>query len=134
MARRHFTSEDIIHKLREADVLLGQGKTIAEACKALGVTDHTYFRWRKQYGGLKVDQAKRLKELELENSRLKRVVAELSEPIETTHGTVTVGASVGVVVAQPGAEPVDRLLEAADRALYEVKAAGGGGWRLVERA
>jgi len=78
MARHRYTAEEIIHKLREADVLLGQGKTIAEACKQLGVTDHTYFRWRKAYGGLKVDQAKRLKELEIENGRLKRVVAELT--------------------------------------------------------
>jgi len=60
------------------DVLLGQGKTIGEACKVIGVTDHTCSRWRKQYGGLKVDQAKRLKELELENARLKRVVTELT--------------------------------------------------------
>ncbi len=78
MAKRRYTSEDIIYKLREADVLLGQGKTISDACKVIGVTDHTYFRWRKQYGGLKIDQAKRLKELELENARLKRVVTELT--------------------------------------------------------
>ena len=78
MAKRKYSSEEIIHKLREADVLLGQGKTILEACKQLGVTDQTYFRWRKSYGGLKVDQAKRLRELEAENSRLKRAVAELT--------------------------------------------------------
>lgn len=78
MAQHRYTAEEIIPKLREADVLLGQGKTIAEACKQLGVTDHTYFRWRKAYGGLKVDQAQRLKELETENGRLKRVVAELT--------------------------------------------------------
>jgi transposase-like protein len=59
-------------------VLLGQGRTIAEACKQLGITDQTYFRWRKAYGGLKVDQAKRLRELETENARLKRAVAELT--------------------------------------------------------
>jgi transposase-like protein len=78
MAKRKYTSEEIIHKLREADVLLGQGKSILEACKQLGVTDQTYFRWRKSYGGLKVDQAKRLKDLEAENARLKRAVAELT--------------------------------------------------------
>jgi len=78
MAKRKYSSEEIIHKLREADVLLGQGKSILEACKQLGVTDQTYFRWRKLYGGLKVDQAKRLKELETENQRLKRAVAELT--------------------------------------------------------
>jgi transposase-like protein len=55
MAKRRYTSEEIIHKLREVDVSLGQGKTIAEACKAIGVTDHSYFRWRKQFGGLKID-------------------------------------------------------------------------------
>jgi transposase-like protein len=78
MAKRKYTSEEIIRKLREADVLLGQGKSILEACKQLGVTDQTYFRWRKTYGGLKVDQAKRLKDLEAENARLKRAVAELT--------------------------------------------------------
>ena len=78
MAKRRYTSEEIIHKLREVDVAPGQGKTIGESCKAIGVADHTYFRWRKQYGGLKIDQAKRLKELEVENARLKRVVAELT--------------------------------------------------------
>jgi transposase-like protein len=78
MAKRKYTSEEIIHKLREADVLLGQGKSILEACKQLGVTDQTYFRWRKSYGGLKVDQARRLKDLEAENARLKRAVAELT--------------------------------------------------------
>lgn len=78
MAKRKYTSEEIIHKLREADVVLGQGKSIAEACKQLGITDQTYFRWRKAYGGLKVDQAKRLKELEAENTRLKKAVAELT--------------------------------------------------------
>ena len=78
MAKRTYTSEEIIHKLREADVALGQGKSILEACKQLGITDQTYFRWRKAYGGLKVDQAKRLRELETENGRLKRAVAELT--------------------------------------------------------
>lgn len=78
MAKRKYSSEEVIHKLREADVLLGQGKTILEAVKQLGITDQTYFRWRKAYGGLKVDQAKRLRELETENARLKRAVAELT--------------------------------------------------------
>lgn len=78
MAKKKYTSEEIIHKLREADVLLGQGHSIAQACKQIGVTDQTYYRWRKAYGGLKVDQAKRLKELEAENARLKKAVAELT--------------------------------------------------------
>lgn len=78
MSKRKYSSEEIIHKLREADVLLGQGKSILEACRQLGITDQTYFRWRKAYGGLKIDQAKRLRELEAENARLKRAVAELT--------------------------------------------------------
>jgi putative transposase len=78
MAKQRFTAEEIIHKVREADVLIGQGKTISEACKALGVTDKTYFRWRKTHGGRRVDQAKRMRELEAENARLKRAVADLT--------------------------------------------------------
>ena len=78
MAKRRFTAEEISHKLREADVVIGQGKTIAEACKAVGVTDKTYFRWRETHGGLKIDQAKRMRELETENTRLKKAVAELT--------------------------------------------------------
>ena len=78
MAKQRFTTEEIIHKLREADVLIGQGKTIGDACKQLGVTDKTYFRWRKSHGGLRIDQAKRMKELEAEDSRLKKAVAELT--------------------------------------------------------
>ena len=68
----------MIHKLREADVLIGQRKTVQEVCKALGVTDQTLYRWRKAYAGMRVDQAKRLKELEAENARLKRAVADLT--------------------------------------------------------
>lgn len=75
--KRH-SAEQIIAKLREAEVLQAQGKTVAEAVKAIGVTEQTYYRWRKEYGGLKVDQAKRLKALEKENLRLKKLVAELS--------------------------------------------------------
>ena len=78
MPKKRFNPEEIIHKLREADVLLSQGRTIAEVCKHLAVTDQTYYRWRKTYGGMKVDQAKRLKDLEAENARLKRAVAELT--------------------------------------------------------
>jgi transposase-like protein len=73
--KRH-TAEEIVNKLREADVELAQGASIAQACRKIGITDQTYYRWRKEYGGLKVDQAKRFKELEKENSRLKRVVAD----------------------------------------------------------
>ena len=77
MAKQRFTAEEIIHKLREADVLIGQGKTIDDG-EALGVTDQTYFRWRKSHGGLRIDQAKRMRELATENARLKKAVAELT--------------------------------------------------------
>ena len=78
MIRKRFTAEQIIHKLREAEVEVAKGKTIPEACKKIGVTDQTYYRWRREYGGLRMDQAKQFKELEKENSRLKRVVADLT--------------------------------------------------------
>jgi len=78
MARKPYKVEKIIHNLREAEVLQSQGKTIAEVCKKLGVTEQTYYRWRKEYGGLRVNQAKRLKALEGENLRLKKLVADLS--------------------------------------------------------
>jgi putative transposase len=78
MAKKTFTAEQIISKLREAEVLISQGQTVPVVCKTLGVTDQTYYRWRKAYGGMKVDQAQRLKELEQENARLKRLVADLS--------------------------------------------------------
>ena len=76
MSRRRYTAEQIIGKLREAEVEQARGLTVAEVCKKIGVTEQTYYRWRKEYGGLRVDQAKRFKEIELENSRLKKLVAE----------------------------------------------------------
>ncbi len=76
MARRRHTAEQIIHKLREAEVELGKGMSLKVVCKKLEITEQTYYRWRKEYGGLRMDQAKRLRELERENSRLKRVVAD----------------------------------------------------------
>ena len=76
--RKNYTAEQIIIKLREADVLLGQGKNVKEACRALEISEQTYYRWRKGYGGLNTTQAKKLKELEKENARLKRLVADLS--------------------------------------------------------
>ena len=78
MPRKTFTAEQIIGKLREAEILLSQGSTVAEASRKLGVTDHTYYRWRREYGGMRVEQARRLKELEKENTRLKRLVADVS--------------------------------------------------------
>jgi transposase-like protein len=76
MPRKRFTDEQIITMLREAEVKQSQGMSIREVCKQLSITDQTYYRWRKEYGGLKVDQATRLKDLERENARLKKVVAD----------------------------------------------------------
>ncbi len=78
MARRSYAPEGITNKLREAEVLLTQGSTIGEAARKIGVTDMTYYRWRGEYGGMRIEQVKRLKELEKENTRLKRIVADLS--------------------------------------------------------
>jgi transposase-like protein len=78
MAKRRFSVEQIIGHLREAEVLLGQGKTVGEICRRIGVSEQSYYRWRREYGGLKVDQARKLKELEQENTRLKRAVADLT--------------------------------------------------------
>jgi transposase-like protein len=78
MPRKGFRAEEIIAKLREADVLLGQGKKVAEVVKAPGVSEVTYYRWRQEYGGLSVSQARRLKELEKENARLRKAVADLT--------------------------------------------------------
>ena len=78
MVTKAFKPEQIINKLREAEVLLSQGSTVGEASRKLGVTEQTYYRWRKAYGGMRVEQAKRLQELEKENSRLKRLVADVS--------------------------------------------------------
>ena len=78
MARRLFKPEQIINRLREAEVLISQGSTIGEASRRIGVTEQTYYRWRREYGGMRVEQARRLRELEKENTRLKRLVADLS--------------------------------------------------------
>ena len=76
MSQKRHSPEQIINKLRQAEVELAKGATVAQACKKIGVTDHTYYRWRAEYGGMRVDQAKRLKQLEQENTRLKKLVAE----------------------------------------------------------
>jgi transposase-like protein len=78
MVKKGYKPEQIINKLREAEILLSQGETIAIISKKIGVSVHTYYRWRKEYGGMRVDQAHRFKELEQENSRLKKLVADLS--------------------------------------------------------
>ena len=78
MGRKAFTAEQVINKLREVELLVGQGASIVEASRKIGVTEQTYYRWRREYGGMRVEQARRLKELEKENGRLKRLVADLS--------------------------------------------------------
>lgn len=78
MGSKSFTAEQIVFKLHEVEVLVGQGASVANACRRIAVTEQTYYRWRKEYGGMGTEQVKRLKELEKENARLKRVVADLS--------------------------------------------------------
>ena len=78
MVKKGYTPEQIIGKLREAEILLSQGSTITEASRKIGITEQTYYRWRKEYGGMRVEQTRRLKELEKENIRLKKLVADLS--------------------------------------------------------
>jgi len=90
MKKKGFSAEQIIGKLREAEVLLSQESTVGEVSRKLGITEQTYFRWRREYGGMRVEQARRLKELEKENGRLKRVVVDLTLDIailkEATRG------------------------------------------------
>ena len=78
MSRKRYSPEQIIGKLREAEVALAQGQTTGQVCRTLGVAEQTFYRWRREYGGLKVEQAKRLKTLEQENTRLRRAVADLT--------------------------------------------------------
>jgi len=78
MDRKRFTAEQIIAKLREAEVELSKGKPVVQVARQLGITEQTYYRWRREYGGMKVEQARRLKDLETENSRLKKLVVDLS--------------------------------------------------------
>jgi transposase-like protein len=78
MGKKRHTAEEIVAKLRQVDVLTAHGRTVAEAIRQIGVTEVTYYRWRNEYGGLKSDQVKRLKELEMENARLRRAVSDLT--------------------------------------------------------
>jgi transposase-like protein len=78
MPRKRHKAEEIVAKLRQVEVLIGQGQSVAEAIRSIGVTEVTYYRWRSEYGGLKGDQVKRLKELEAENTRLRRAVSDLT--------------------------------------------------------
>ena len=78
MPRKRYTPEQVINKLREAEVAISGGSTVAEVSRQIGVTEQTFYRWRNEYGGLRIDQVKRLKQLALENTRLKRAVADLT--------------------------------------------------------
>jgi len=78
MARKRYTTEQIIAHLREAEVRLAQGQPVGLVCRSIGISEQTYYRWRREYGGLKLDQARRFKDLEQENNRLKRAVSELT--------------------------------------------------------
>ncbi len=78
MVKKSHSPEQIINKLREAEILLNQGANVGEASRKIGVTEQTYYRWRKEYGGMRIEQAKRLKDLEKENTRLKKLVADIS--------------------------------------------------------
>ena len=82
MPRRAHTPEQIIHKLRQAEVEMSKGATVPQAAKKIGVTEQTFYRWRNEYGGLRLDQAKRMKALETQNARLKKLVADLSLDVE----------------------------------------------------
>ena len=78
MGTKRHKPEDVVAKLRQVDVLVSQGQSVAEAIRAIGVTDVTYYRWRKEYGGLKSDQVRRMKDLEVENQRLRKAIADLT--------------------------------------------------------
>lgn len=82
MSQKRYKPEEIIGKLREAEILTSQGRPVEEVCRRIAVTRQTYYRWRKEYGGLRVDQARRLKDLEKENARLKKVVADLTLDVD----------------------------------------------------
>ncbi len=88
MPIKRYTPEQIINKLREAEVLISQGKTTAEASRQIGVVQQTYYRWRKEYGGMRISQAKKLKHLEKENSRLKQMVADKELDIQILKETL----------------------------------------------
>lgn len=89
--RKRYTPEQIIGMLREAEVSLAQGQTIGQVCKTLGVSEQSYYRWRKEYGGMKVNQAKRLKEQEKENQRLRKAVSDLTRLSNLKYGNCDLG-------------------------------------------
>jgi transposase-like protein len=89
MSRKHYSPEQIIHKLREAEVLISQGMKTPEAARQVGIVEQTYYRWRKEYGGMRTSQAKRLKVLETQNVRLKRIVADKELDIQILKETLS---------------------------------------------
>jgi transposase-like protein len=112
MPRKRFSVEQIINHLREAEVLLSQGQTVGEICRRIGVSEQSYYRWRREYGGLKIDQARRLKMLEQENARLKRAVADLTLDKlilkEAARGNFQAPSVAGDVCGMSGASSVSR--------------------------
>ena len=88
MTRKRYTPEQIIRKLREAEVMISQGKSISQAARQIGVVDQTYYKWRREYGGMRIDQAKRLKYLEKQNLRLKKIVADKEIDIQVLKETL----------------------------------------------
>ena len=114
MARRGLGAEQIVSKLRQIEVLMAQGKSAALACKDAGVSQQSYYRWRKEYGGLEIDQAKRMKELERENQRLKRVVADLSVEKQVLKDIAS-GRLLGRVMGFRNAAPVASSLNRVER-------------------
>ena len=106
MSRKRFSAEQIIGHLREAEVRLAQGQTVGEICRQIGISEQSYYRWRREYGGLKLDQARRLKDLERENGRLRRAVADLTEQIighlREAEVRLAQGQTVGEICRQIG--------------------------------
>ena len=88
MTRKRYTPEQIIRKLREAEVMISQGKTISQAARQIGVVDQTYYKWRREYGGMRIDQTKRLKHLEKQNLQLKKIVADKEIDIQVLKETL----------------------------------------------
>ena len=88
MTRKRYTPEQIIRKLREAEVMISQGKSISQAARQIGIVDQTYYKWRREYGGMRIDQAKRLKYLEKQNLQLKKIVADKEIDIQVLKETL----------------------------------------------
>ena len=99
MARKRYKPEEIVAKLRQVDVLVSQGQSVVDAVRSIGVTDVTYYRWRSEFGGLKTDQIKRMKDLELENQRLRKAVSDLTldKPSMSERVTVTAAAPASTI-------------------------------------